>query len=112
MDTCRQPQALGEVISHPKHDPPQNQLLTAGEEYWLQAIEVIETTVLRSMALEIGHDKTADQDKALIKEPLTRSYKLGRKEKTDPRLYTRDEVKITATRTTAKMTRDEVEIIA
>ena len=73
---------------------------------------MIETTILKSMALEIGHDETTNQDKALVKEPVTRSYKLGRKEKTDPGLHTRDEVEMISTQATAKMTRDKVEMIA
>ena len=31
---------------------------------------MIDTTVLKSMALETGHDKTTAQDKALVKEPV------------------------------------------
>ena len=58
------------------------------------------------MALETGHDETNAQDKALVKEPMLRSYKPGRKKKTDHRLDTRDEVKTISTRATAKMTKD------
>ena len=38
-----------------------------------------------AMALGMGVSRKADQDKTLVREPVTSSYKLGRKEKTDPR---------------------------
>ena len=72
---------------------------------------MIDTTVLKSMALETEHDETTAQDKALVKEPMSRSYKPGRKKKTDHRLDTRDEMKTISTQATAKMTKDEVEMI-
>ena len=64
----------------------------------------METTALRSMALGMGATKEADQDKALVMEPVSSSGKLGRMEKTDPGLPTRDQVGIIATQDAAKVT--------
>ena len=75
----------------------------SGEELWLRPAKVTETTAPGSMALGMGVSKEADQDKALVMEPVTSSRKLGRKEKTDPRLHTRNQVGIIATQAVAKV---------
>ena len=91
------------MIDQPGHRHPQ----TSGEDLWHQTPKVMETTALRSMALGMGVSKKADQDKAMVREPVTGSRKLGRKGKTDTRLHTRDKVGIIATRAAARTTGQE-----